>query len=311
VSGRVTVDGSEHSIWFALAFFRLRLGWPGVLTRLRSTSDLLYGFQTHGSVFDEATGAFRSETKNSLYLPYLVQVRRGDLTTRIRGNILERVAEHQFRVRVAFSFLRLDLLMTSSIEPMIHGSDGVIQMGGKGESKYYSLSSMEATGQVWLNREKLSARGRTWFDHQWGRWQENCVVWKWFGVQLSNGVQIMIYCFENECSPEHKTVITLQRADGRCVRSKQIDCRELDHFTSEASGISYPTTHELRFEINQRQYHLITTALHKQQEIRSVYVDYWEGPCRITGAVDGAEVKGSGFCELIGRYAGGTANRGA
>ena len=185
---------------------------------------------------------------------------------------------------------------------MNHGAGGVIQMGGQGESLYYSMSSLSLEGQLVGNRNNQLAQGHGWLDHQWGSWGDYMARWTWFCIQLSNQTQIMVYIFANDCSGEDKTTITLQRANGSCLGTGKLLHRVLDRYKSQQSGITYPTRHELQFEIDNQPYQLLITALNQEQEIRSQYVDYWEGPCKVKGTVGHVAISGTGFCEIIGRY---------
>ena len=302
VSGRLLPGSASHRIWFAVAFFKLRLGWPALLARIKSTSNYLYGYQVHGSIYDEATARFEYETRNAVYLPGRLQCRKDRLDIEVGGNRLEQLTSQRFRLRTIFRCLGLDAVMSTSSPPMFHGTGGVIPMGGLGHSNYYSLPLLSLEGELVGNHANRRVQGQAWLDHQWGSWQHNAAYWTWFCIQLSDQSRIMVYTFTNDCSTEHKTTITAQRADGSCARARTLEYEPFDQYKSRRSGVVYPTRHKLSFETDEQEYHLMVTALNREQEIRSKYVDYWEGACQVEGTVDGVGVSGTAFCEIIGRY---------
>jgi predicted secreted hydrolase len=132
--------------------------------------------------------------------------------------------------------------------------------------------------------------------------------WDWFGVQLSDGSELMIYLMR-EKSGEYSPVSsgTFVDREGKSTRlsSKDFRVRVLDTWKSPHSGALYPAlwlleviTLDLRIKI------FPNMADQEIQTPGSTRVTYWEGSVRAEGfGALGRAVTGEGYVELTG-YAG-------
>jgi hypothetical protein len=71
-----------------------------------------------------------------------------------------------------------------------------------------------------------------------------------------------------------------------------------DIWKSKKTQAKYPLTWEIK--IPDKKIDLKVSALVKDQEIIFGSINYWEGPLKVAGKIDGREVQGKGFMELVG-----------
>lgn len=202
----------------------------------------------------------------------------------------------------------LELVLSSRKPPVIHGSEGISQKAaGVGQaSHYYSMTRMETTGLVSIDGQAVAVTGESWMDHEFGTNQlaPDQVGWDWFGLQLDNGEELMLYQLRrSDGSIDPNSSGTLVAADGagRHLTREQFGIRAVDAWTSPASGAVYPLDWEI--EIPDADARLRVTPVLTDQElvtIRSTGIAYWEGAVRIAGLWRGQPVAGRGYVELTG-----------
>jgi predicted secreted hydrolase len=205
----------------------------------------------------------------------------------------------------------LDLRLTPLKPPALHGEAGLSRKGAaEGEaSHYYSLTRLSAEGTVRLGERTLGVRGEAWMDHEFatGELAPDLVGWDWFGLQLDDGSELMLY--------------TLRRADGTAAAASSASLIEraglvshltrgdfvvevVRRWTSPESGATYPASWRLRvpeaglvldLEPRLADQELVTPG--------STAITYWEGAVSVGGTRRGKPISGRGYVELTG-YAG-------
>jgi predicted secreted hydrolase len=204
----------------------------------------------------------------------------------------------------------LQVLLRESKPPLMMGGEGEIAMGPKGLSKYYTLSQLSAEGTLTRNGETESLKGSVWMDHQWGD-MSMCDPWRgwdWFGIQLDDGRQLNAFRFRNDDGSSLQTTLGISNADGSQEHLSEFKVTPGGYWTSPATGASYPL--EWTIEIPAKKALLQVKPSFKDQEIpgswpyTGKYLNaiptYWEGDCIVTGTLDGKEVKGRAYMELLG-----------
>ena len=89
--------------------------------------------------------------------------------------------------------LALDLALTATKPPALHGGAGWIDFGPAGGSYYYSRTAMDATGSVTLDGRTLTVEGSAWFDHQWGDFiSVGGGGWDWYALNLDDGTDLTL-----------------------------------------------------------------------------------------------------------------------
>lgn len=205
----------------------------------------------------------------------------------------------------------VDLTLVPTKPPALHGTAGYSRKGeAPGQaSYYYSLPRLSATGSVRIGERTVRVRGEAWMDHEFttGGLAADLVGWDWFGLQLDDGTELMLYL--------------LRRADGTPAlassgsfidRSGRVTPLARDAFSvvvagdwrSPASGAVYPA--RWRVAVPGAALDLTLEPRLVDQELvtrESTGVTYWEGAVSARGTRGSAPLSGRGFVELTG-YAG-------
>ncbi|MDH3445631.1 MAG: carotenoid 1,2-hydratase [Deltaproteobacteria bacterium] len=215
------------------------------------------------------------------------------------------------QIQVSDRAAKLTLRLTSLKPPVLHGENGHSQKGeGEGRaSYYYSLTRMQAEGELNIGGKNEKVRGSTWMDHEFGSNQlrEDQVGWDWFSIQLDNGNEIMLYLMRRkDGSVDLYSSGTLVRADGTTKHLRLRDYRVdvLERWKSPKSNAEYPM--KWKVTIPSESIELEITPAFPEQELitnRSTRVTYWEGSVGVEGTVRNNPVAGRGYVEMTG-YAG-------
>lgn len=205
----------------------------------------------------------------------------------------------------------LRLALTSLKPPVLHGQNGLSQKGeGEGRaSYYYSLTRMEAEGELTVDGKKEKVRGLSWMDHEFGSNQlrEDQVGWDWFSIQLDNQTELMLYLMRRkDGSVDPYSSGTLIDAKGKTTHLALKDYRVevQDRWRSSKSGANYPMKWKVTIPSAETTLE-IQPAFPAQELItnRSTRVTYWEGAVGIRGTYKNKPVTGDGYVEMTG-YAG-------
>jgi predicted secreted hydrolase len=206
---------------------------------------------------------------------------------------------------------KLQLRLSSSKEPALHGDNGHSQKGqGEGRaSYYYSLTRMHSEGELTIDGKTEKVKGSTWMDHEFGSNQlgDDQVGWDWFSMQLDNDTELMLYLMRRrDGSVDPYSSGTLVRADGTTRHLKLNDYRVqvVDRWKSSRSAANYPNKWQVSLPGDALELE-ITPAFPEQELItnRSTRVTYWEGAVEIRGSFGNKPVAGRGYVEMTG-YAG-------
>jgi predicted secreted hydrolase len=216
---------------------------------------------------------------------------------------------HRISVNDRGTELRLEL--KSLKPPVLHGQNGYSQKGeGEGHaSYYYSLTRMQAKGELVVNGQREKVRGLSWMDHEFGSNQlgEDQLGWDWFSIQLENQSELMLYLMRRKDgsidSYSHGTVVY---ADGTtrhlALKDYRVDVNA--RWQSPKSAAEYPIKWKVVIPAEQIELE-ITPHFHEQELItnRSTRVTYWEGAVQVKGTFRNKPIAGSGYVEMTG-YAG-------
>lgn len=204
--------------------------------------------------------------------------------------------------------LGLELQLSPLKPAAVHGENGVSRKSeGEGLfSHYYSLTRMQTAGVVFYNGIRYAVKGSSWMDHEFGssRLAENQAGWDWFGIQLDNHTELMLYIMRHkDGSRDTASSGSLVSRDGRVRHLKERDfkVRALDHWKSPHSGAVYPSGWIL--EIPSEALKLEVLPAIKDQELitrESTRVTYWEGSVSVKGDTVDGPVTGKGYVELTG-----------
>jgi len=193
-----------------------------------------------------------------------------------------------------FSF---NLGLSSTQPPVIHGLNGVLNLGSAGNSFYYSRTRMTLSGTVTVKGKTEAVSGIAWFDHQWGDFSSTQLAWDWFSVQLDNHSDIMIYQLRDKFNkPILYTGSYTENGKTEILSSKDFVLSTGKKWLSSKTGTSYPV--EWQIKIPAKNVDITTQSLRNDSEFDATlttYNIYWEGAIHVTGSHTG-----QGFMELNG-----------
>jgi predicted secreted hydrolase len=218
---------------------------------------------------------------------------------------------HNHKISVNDRGTELRLELKSLKPPVLHGQNGHSQKGqGEGRaSYYYSLTRMQAEGELIVGGKREKVRGLTWMDHEFGSNQlgEDQLGWDWFSIQLENRSEIMLYLMrrkDGSVDPySHGTVVYVDGTT-RHLALKDYRIDVLARWQSPTSAAEYPI--KWKVIIPGEQIELEIAPHFAEQELitnRSTRVTYWEGAVQVKGTLRNKPIAGSGYVEMTG-YAG-------
>ena len=192
--------------------------------------------------------------------------------------------------------------------PVLHGTSGISRKGGEAgqASHYYSFTRMATTGTLAVGEKTFEVAGTSWMDHEFGSADlgKDLVGWDWFSLQLDDQTELMLYRLRRaDGSADPVSSGTFIDRDGKTqhLTINDFTLEPLTYWTSPESRGRYPQM--WRLTIPPKQLSLELTPLMAEQELitsRSTQVTYWEGAIEVTGAANGAPIKGRGYMELTG-----------
>ncbi|MGD8370390.1 MAG: lipocalin-like domain-containing protein [Syntrophobacterales bacterium] len=298
-----TVKGRNFG--FQLTFFRHALRSASIQSQSRWALHTLYF--AHFAITDEKEDNYRFQEKVSRGAldvagadPKVYRAWVEDWEVSLQGN--------KHTLKAGKEDMGIDLALVPIKPAVIHGENGVSQKAvGEGyASHYYSLTRMQAKGELYWQGRSYEVGGLAWMDHEFGSNQlrDYQVGWDWFSLQLNNQIELMLYIIRHkDGKPDPTSSGTFVYPDGRTehltLESFGIDV--LGSWKSKMSSITYPSGWLIRVPSKQLDLRLIPTV--KEQELttrKSTLVNYWEGSVRVKGKVEGKDVEGRGYVELTG-----------
>ncbi|MFQ5610857.1 MAG: lipocalin-like domain-containing protein [Anaerolineae bacterium] len=210
-------------------------------------------------------------------------------------------ADGTIRLQARGEDVRLDLRLSQSKPPVLHGERG---LSPKSEapgnaSYYYSLSRLPAQGAIVTPRGEFAVSGNAWLDHEWSTSAlgPDAVGWDWFGLQLEDGRELVfaqIRRADGGLEPVSGGLIVEPDGSTRYLSLDAVDVEVLDTWTSPLSQATYPARWRLR--VPAENLDLTVRPLLANQELPVSFV-YWEGAVAVEG-----EVTGYGYVELTGYF---------
>jgi predicted secreted hydrolase len=310
VTGNV-VDERGAPLGFQLTFFRSGLDpAPGDATDSPLRARQVWA--GHLAVTDVRSGrtvfAERLRREGSA----LVRAAQHDLDLALEDWSMARAATGRLVLRASdpAGGLGLALELAPQKPLVLHGDGGVSVKGAEpgNASAYLTWTRLAVTGSLTFAGTERAVTGSAWCDHEWGSGQlgADVVGWDWFGLQLEDGRELMVYSLRREDGSSHPASAgTLVAVDGgtRALVREDLELTVTDTWTSPRSGARYPAGWTLRvapdIELRLRPLaadcELLTSG--------STDVTYWEGPVELTGSA-----QGRGYAELVG-YAHGMQGR--
>ncbi|MFQ5850343.1 MAG: lipocalin-like domain-containing protein [Candidatus Binatia bacterium] len=202
----------------------------------------------------------------------------------------------------------LRLRLTPLKPPALHGQKGLSRKGkGKGRaSYYYSLTRLKTEGILELQGRQERVHGVSWMDHEFGSDQlgQGQVGWDWFGIQLENGTEIMLYLIRREDgSPDPHSSGTLVYRNGTTLHLTldRFQVKVLEMWKSPKSGGKYPMRWKIAIPAEEVELEVIPFFPNQELDTRkSTRVTYWEGSVHVRGVYRKKPIQGLGYVEMTG-----------
>jgi predicted secreted hydrolase len=290
----IAPGGITHNYGFELVFFQA----------LRS--DLPPFYAAHFAISDITRRKFHFDQRR-LTEPDAV-IPNGTSTNGLNLHIGDwSIRSHNQRDHLAAEMpnYNLNINLLALKPPTLHNGNGRITFGIAGFS-YYSRTRLSISGTLLEHNQSLQVTGEAWNDHLWGNFLSiGGDGWDWFSVQLNNDTEMMIYLIRDASGKTSSTYIGYIHPDASETLLPAIDLHVtiLNHWTSLASGATYPSGWQLAINAPQLHASLTLTPELLNQELittQSTGNTYWEGAVTIHGQSAGTTVTGEGYVELTG-----------
>lgn len=210
----------------------------------------------------------------------------------------------EYNISAASNAGSIQLNYNTVKRPLIVGGTGLFNQGVINYTYYYSLTGIEASGTLTLGNITEAVSGTAWIDRQYGSFNPlTGEKYEWFSLQLSNGMDINlwnIFTVENEIPPlqEYQMFSAYVNEDSTFTTS-DFNLKRLGYFITPDHQRSYAKKWQLTSEIHDID--LVITSINTNSELVQPFY-FFEGGTSIEGTVDGMEVTGVGFAELLHMY---------
>ena len=209
-------------------------------------------------------------------------------------------------MRAAQEGVALELVLTQTRPPILHGRGGLSQKGNTpgNASYYYSQINQTSVGRITINGQTHDVRGHSWKDHEYSTsaLEQGAVGWDWFSLQFDNPDQNALMLFQirrDDGSLQPQSGGSWVTAENEVVALgvDEFELEVLAEWRSPTSGAVYPAGWRLR--IPRLDLALEGRPLMANQEL-NVSTTYWEGAVQFTGTLAGQPVSAVGYVEMTG-----------
>ncbi len=209
-----------------------------------------------------------------------------------------------FRLVAREGDYQINLDVKSTKPPALQGDRGLSQKGSTvgNASYYYSLTRMQTTGEIKTPSGVYRVQGSSWMDREWSTsvLEANVVGWDWFALQLDDQRDIMLFQLRDASGARFSSIKgAMIDASGnvQVFKADDVTLDVIDHWTSP-SGVRYPSKWQLR--LPRLNLDLEIAPRIKDQEMKNISTQYWEGAVSIAGKATNNAINGVGYVELTG-----------
>ena len=195
----------------------------------------------------------------------------------------------------------IDLTLRAKKPIILQGKDGYSQKSSDpcNSSYYYSLTRLQATGNVSVDGINHQVTGSAWLDREWSSsaLADDQVGWDWFALQLNDGREIMFYQLrksDGTTDPYSHAVEIDQQGIKKELKQSEIKLEVTSWWQSE-TGAKYPVGGKI--QLTDTSETLFYNPLIQNQEL-NLTVRYWEGAIVLTN--ESGDDIGQGYLELTG-----------
>ncbi len=208
------------------------------------------------------------------------------------NNEIQELEPFKYRIKTE----NFDLILESKKKPLLEGGEGFLKLNSR-ETYYYSLTNMKTTGHVIIDGKAIEVEGKSWMDRQWADAPYMDDKWTWFSIQLDDDTEMI--CFEYDDLQKKDLIADFVDKDGKATHTRDVIIKPIgDAWTSKKTGGKYNLFWHIR--VPSMNIDLTTRPILSDQEMIFGSINYWEGGIIVEGTVDGKQVTGKGFMELLG-----------
>ncbi|MBT6326348.1 MAG: hypothetical protein HOJ35_10295 [Bdellovibrionales bacterium] len=217
-----------------------------------------------------------------------------------------------YQIKTHYKKMFIDVELSAIKRPLMVQGDGYVDIGTSGKSWYYSLTRLDVSGKISHDGIEEEVAGMAWMDHQWGPFIVSPIEignlfesYEWFCLQLDDGTDIMISnIFDRDNNlpetPEYGGV-DISRPDGTSITVHDKEFIRTSYWQDPQSGKFMSMGWNLN--IPSEGLNLSLAPFSKNQMVNlPLGGSFWEGALKVTGTINGEDIKGKGFGELIHRY---------
>lgn len=261
---------------------------------------------------NENTGAFYRDTSPLIYR--VIGIDSLDIQAIVDADIQEfwqnrtdetgRMVPFEYLLSVSTGQDSLDLEFVSLKSPLILGDSGLFNQGASSYTYYFSLTKNIVSGNISIQGTREPVSGTAWIDRQFGSFnpltQED---YEWFSIQLSNEMDINlwnIFSRSREVPPTSAyRIMSMYEDESTQLTTADFEIERLSFHYMPDSARCYAQQWRLTSPVNNLD--LIITTRYHNSEVQLPF-RFFEGSTTINGTVNGIEVTGKGFAELLHSY---------
>ena len=185
----------------------------------------------------------------------------------------------------------IDLEVTTTSEPILHGKQGLSWKSPTNASYYYSIPDLKLAGSLTTPSGNHQVSGSGWVDHEWstGLLNSDYQGWYWLTLSLDDGRHLVLFSLvpSNEIvASDPVGLLVDENNNTRSLSNTQWKMTPIRMWKR------YPVAWDLEFEDRKIR---IEPAFDDQ--FMDTSISYWEG---VVFANDGQQQVGEGFLELTG-----------
>ncbi len=209
---------------------------------------------------------------------------------------------YNLKAKAPFGSIDLDFDVVK--RPLILADSGFLYQGSKNFTYYYSFTEINVKGRLDLEGTNEKVEGKAWFDKQYGNFHPEVEEkYEWLSLKLSNGIDINLWqIFNNKYevpkTPEFRQ-FNCYIDDSTAMNTTEFSIDRLEYFYSPDSARTYCKKFLIK-EPNLKLKLIVEVANPNCEP--SFPFNFYEGPLDISGTVDGTDVTGFGFGELLHTY---------
>jgi len=297
-----TADGRAFGYQFTI--FRRALNPKSKIQNPKSAWRANQIYLAHFAISDIEAGEFYAQERFSRGGAGLAGAQAAPYRVWLEDWRVEEVEPGVARLTAVAEDIALDLTLTQTLPPILHGDGGLSRKGPEpgNASYYYSIVHQQTAGTVTVNGRAYPVTGESWKDHEYGSsaLSQGAIGWDWFSLQLDDGSALMLFQIRREDGAlEPLSSGSFIAADGAVTPLALADWRltVTDTWRSPTSGGEYPAG--WRITVPGLELELEGRPLMPNQEL-NVSTIYWEGASAFTGARAGRPVTAKGYVELTG-----------